>query len=201
MTAGRYLGELGRLIIVDYLTTQLMIKEQLLPPRLRMVNGLTTSFLGNFGARKTTPEQLLLMELSNELPPDNNANSWQWTAAASHAIIGIAKAIQIRAAGMTAAAIIGLLSCAEDITLNPDSTIQRGYLEPQREELMVGFTGGCIVHFQDYLKDCQGFLDAIIEAKFRGQPKLRVVLQPCHDGGIVGAGVLAATVQNLSKSL
>ena len=65
---------------------------------------------------------------------------------------------------------------------------------------MVGYTGGCIVHFQDYLEDCQGFLDGIMEREFGGRVegiKKRVLLKPCHDGGIIGAGVLAGTVTAL----
>lgn len=64
---------------------------------------------------------------------------------------------------------------------------------------MVGYTGGCIVHFQDYLADCQAFLDEIMKAEFGDQEDVpRVVLMPCHDGGIIGAGILAGTVQSLA---
>jgi len=52
------------------------------------------------------------------------------------------------------------------------------------------------VHFQDYLNDCQSFLDAIMRHEFGDTFVPRVVLTPCHDGGIIGAGVLAGTVQN-----
>ena len=63
---------------------------------------------------------------------------------------------------------------------------------------MVGYTGGCIVHFQSYLSDCQAFLDAIIEAEFGEHARPRVVLRACHDGGIIGAGILAGTVESIA---
>ncbi len=60
---------------------------------------------------------------------------------------------------------------------------------------MVGYTGGCITNFQDYLADCQEFLDAIVELEYDGDgsggpPPVRILLSPCHDGGIKGAGIL-----------
>ncbi len=63
---------------------------------------------------------------------------------------------------------------------------------------MVGYTGGCIVHFQSYLSDCQKFLDAIMEAEFGEHAKPKVVLKACHDGGIMGAGILAGTVESIA---
>ena len=52
------------------------------------------------------------------------------------------------------------------------------------------------MHFQNYLEDCQKFLDAIMEKEFGKAFSPRVVLHPCHDGGIIGAGILAATLEN-----
>lgn len=201
MTAGRYLGELGRLIIFDYLTSQLLIPEGRLPPKIRDRNGLNTTFLGKYRVCKGSHNSSTIEELSRELPPEKHENAWHWTAEAAEAVTRIAKAIQVRAAGMTAAAIIGLLICAEEISLNPDTSVHRGNLPPRIEELAVGYTGGTIEHFQDYLEDCQRFLDEVIHTKFQGEPPLRVVLQSCHDGGIVGAGVLAATVQKSSLAV
>lgn len=65
---------------------------------------------------------------------------------------------------------------------------------------MVGYTGGCIVHFQNYLEDCQRFLDAIMQKEFGDLFGPKVVLQPCHDGGIMGAGILAGTLENPNVS-
>ncbi|KAK0119744.1 hypothetical protein ONS95_011179 [Cadophora gregata] len=208
MTAGRYLGELGRIIIVDYLTTNLYIPESSLPPLLTQRHGLSTTFLGNLGPHLATLEPSLLKQLNTEIPPSIEPDAWKWTAEIADVVYDIAKAIQIRAAGMTAAAVIALLACAEEIHFSSPSTTkslpngitaQINGSKEALDELMVGYTGGCIVHFQDYLADCQRFLDEIMGAEFAGQEDVpRVVLMPCHDGGIIGAGILAGTVQSLA---
>ena len=208
MTAGRYLGELGRIVIVDYLTTILLIPESTLPPLLTQRHGLSTTFLGNLGPHLAAIEPSMLKQLNKEIPPSIEADAWQWTAEVADVVYGIAKAIQIRAAGMTAAAVIALPACAEEIQFSSQDTARslangtisqtNGSIEVL-DELMVGYTGGCIVHFQDYLADCQAFLDEIMKAEFGDQEDVpRVVLMPCHDGGIIGAGILAGTVQSLA---
>ncbi|KAH7411093.1 hypothetical protein BKA64DRAFT_662653 [Cadophora sp. MPI-SDFR-AT-0126] len=208
MTAGRYLGELGRIIIVDYLTNNLHIPESTLPPLLTKRHGLSTTFLGNLGPHLATIEPSMLKQLITQIPPSTEPDAWQWTAQVADVVYDIAKAIQIRAAGMTAAAVIALLACAEEIHFSSPRTpesLPNGIMaqingsKEVLDELMVGYTGGCIVHFQDYLADCQGFLDEIMRSEFGGREDVpRVVLMPCHDGGIIGAGILAGTVQSLA---
>jgi hexokinase len=207
MTAGRYLGELGRIIIVDYFTNQLRIPEPTLPPKLRERHGLTTSFLGNLGPHLAPKKPSMLKQLEAELPPSEETDAWQWTPEAASIIFEIAKAVQIRAAGMTAAAIVGLLACAGEIHFSPSHTNQdlpnghAGYPKSSIEELLIGYTGGCIVHFQDYLQDCQSFLDSIMSSEFGNRERPRVLLTPCHDGGIMGAGILAGTVQSIARDV
>lgn len=175
-----------------------------MPPRLRERNGLTTTFLGNLGPHlaKAKTESSVLNQLNFELPPalDPDPNSWKWTAETAEILFRIAKAVQIRAAGLVAAAVIGLLASADEIHLSNSLTNGEAPSTAKRnqdtDELMVGYTGGCIVHFQDYLQDCQQFLDAIMQREF-GESQLRVVLHPCHDGGIIGAGILAGTAQSI----
>ncbi|CAG8961653.1 hypothetical protein HYFRA_00006190 [Hymenoscyphus fraxineus] len=212
MTAGRYLGELGRLILLDYFIHHLGIARRNLPPSLLERHGLSTSFLGNLGPHLQHIEPSMLRQLEKELPPAEHAEAFHWTEETAEVVYKVGKAIQVRAAGMTAAAIIGLLSCADEISLSPLPTpnstpehkITNGnHVPPSNkiEELMVGYTGGCISHFQDFLEDCQRFLDAIMDAEF-GEKALgvpRVVLTPCHDGGIIGAGILAGTVKGISS--
>ena len=213
MTAGRYLGELGRIITVDYFTNQLQIPESSLPSKLRERHGLTTTFLGHLNPNRNDSEPSMLKQLEAELPPLPSSVAWQWTEEAASAIYAIGKAVQVRAAGMTAAAIIGLLACADEIHFSPSSRLKSNLSngdtrrpstakrKRDANELMVGYTGGCIVHFQDYLQDCQGFLDAIMAREFGNESGVeRVVLEPCHDGGIIGAGILAGTVQSISHN-
>jgi hexokinase len=203
MTAGRYLGELGRIIIVDYFTAHLSIPFSSLPPKLQQRHGLSTTFLGNLGPHLAPTEPSMLKQLEKELPPDG---AWKWTEGEAQAVYQIANAIQRRAAGMTAAAVIALLACADEIHFSSSPThnhLSNGTTkikESEIDELMVGYTGGCIVHFQKYLSDCQAFLDAIMEQEFGGHGEVqpRVLLRACHDGGIIGAGILAGTVDSIT---
>ncbi|KAL7628817.1 hypothetical protein AAE478_000332 [Parahypoxylon ruwenzoriense] len=203
MTAGRYLGELGRLMLLDYLEHHLSIPSDILPSQLLTRFGLTTTFLSHFRPPNTAA---LLEKLEVEIPQSTGKKPFQWTEDIAGVLYKISKAIEVRAAGIVAAAIIGLLMCAGDIPIREalkDKTNPR-VIETERRpkvDLIVGYTGGCIVHFQDYLADCQSFLDAIIRAEFGDDAPVRVVLSPCHDGGITGAGVLCGASQAKSKDV
>lgn len=212
MTAGRYLGELGRLIVLDYFTNHLSIPANSLPPKLLQRHGLSTSFLGNLGPHLSLTQSSIIEQLNTELPPDTTSDGFTWTSETADILLRIAKAVQVRAAGMTAAAIIGLLACASDLNFppsppplkngtSPSTAKRKAATDSEIDELMVGYTGGCIQHFQDYLEDCQGFLDAVMQQEFGDLAVPRVVLMPCHDGGIIGAGILAGTVQGIEDGL
>lgn len=175
MTAGRYLGELARLVFVEYLSAVEGVDAGVLPAGLRERFGLTTtfaSFVFPGGPRGPVVEQL-----GAEFPT-GEGTGFRWTEGHGEALHRIAKAIERRAAGIVAAATVGLLRSAGEI---PD-----GGRGGEVEELVVGYTGGCIQYFQDYLEDAQGFLDGIMEA----YKPMRVRLSPCHDGGVTGAGIL-----------
>lgn len=212
MTAGRYLGELGRLILVDYLTNELRIPVQQLPPKLQQRHGLTTAFLGNLGPHlQHTTGRSMLQQLQHELLPPaapllpattaspSSIPAFTWTEETANLTYTLARAIQRRASALTAAATLALALFADMHKLpclRADSA------------LLIGYTGGCIQHFQQYLVDCQTFLDTLAPRLFVSGaqrqeqqeqqqqsrlPTLRLV--PCHDGGIVGAGILASVVQ------
>jgi hypothetical protein len=210
MTSGRYLGELGRLIILDYFTTQLHMPVNSLPIQLRERNGLDAAILATVGRGPQLCEPL---EAVLPFPP---SSPYKWTPELAEILVHVAKKIQVRAAGLTAAAIVGLLACADEIhfssSASSTSSLRDGGL-PQHavKELLVGYTGSCIVGFQDYLVDCQRFLDDIMRKEFMGSDlngsgtgvssdvgqgraymnMKKIVLEPCHNGGIIGAGILA----------
>lgn len=197
MTSGRYLGELARIVILDYFTTHLRIPLLSLPHALATRNALTTAFLGTL-----TPGPSLLAQLERALPPPlplptDDAAPWRWSQHDADAVYTVTKTIQVRAAGLCAAAVVGLLACAGDLSLSGrgDEAASPPARAVVGRELSVGYTGGCIVHFQDYLRDCQGFLDGIVG--LAGGDGARVVLRACSDGGIIGAGVLAGAVGSL----
>lgn len=185
LTAGRYLGELARLIFRDYLTTILQHDAESLPPRLHQKFGLTTTFISHFypGSRNGPMLDQLRAEFSE------GRLKFVWTEEHADALHRIAKAIEVRAAGIIAASTLALLACAEELPAwdSPSLTpVKHG----APRELVVGWTGGCIQHFQTYLQDCQTFLDDILDLQHGGSSPFRVVFSPCHDGGIKGAGIL-----------
>ena len=206
MTSGRYLGELGRLILLDYLESRFGYTEETLPPTLLHRFGLTTTFLSLF----QPPEAALLLgKLEDEFPSSTGKPPFRWTEDIALALYDIAKAIERRAAGIIAAGVIALLACAGDIPLpqDPPQDSRNEVAAPTEAPesgrvLSVGYTGGCISHFQDYLADCQDFMDAILSSEFAGRPPVKVVMSPCHDGGILGAGVLCGVAtQTASRDI
>ncbi|KAK3688074.1 hypothetical protein B0T22DRAFT_378968 [Podospora appendiculata] len=200
MTAGRYLGELARLIFVDYMTTVLGLASTALPGKLHQRFGLTTTFISHF--YPGSPRGDLLEQLEKEFPLEGNAVLTQWTEPQAHALYRIAHAIEVRAAGIVAASTVGLLSCAEEIPPAGGAARTNGDGLVVVKELAVGYTGGCIQYFQSYLADTQRFIDDILELEFAGQtPPVRVTLSPCHDGGITGAGILVPAALGAEKLL
>ncbi|KAF4126799.1 Hexokinase [Geosmithia morbida] len=194
MTAGRYLGELGRIMLVDYLTSVMGVDPAALPPGLLRRHSMTTTFLSHFRPLRR-PAAHLLASLEAEFPAATAAAAaavgpglfaFAWTEDMAVALYHIAKAIEVRAAGIVAAATVALLILGGE--LSPDASDAPDVFD----DLGVGYTGGCIVHFQDYLVDCQAFIDGLVARRLGPDPAQRVVLSPCHDGGITGAGILVA---------
>lgn len=203
MTAGRYLGELGRLVLVDYITTIAGIPKESLPEALLRKQSITTTFLSHF---KPLDPKALKSQLEKEFPSSTSAASFTWTEELAGVLYHIAKAIEVRAAGIVAAAIVALLEVGGEIPVGAGSSSSgeaiTGAGERMSRELGVGYTGGCIVHFQDYLADCQGFIDELMEQRTvrSGTSAIRVVLNACHDGGVTGAGILVAAALASEKA-
>lgn len=199
MTSGRYLGELGRLIFVDYLTSVLDLKPSELPSKLKTRFGLSTTFLSHFhaGAQGTLLDQLK-RELSLEKDKENIRGHSKWTEEVAEILYRIAVAIEVRAAGIVAASTLGLLMCAGELS-NPNATSTMSN-HGNASELVVGYTGGCISAFQEYLKDCQDFLDRAVTMAYGKDTEIRVLLAPCHDGGITGAGILVPASLHSEKA-
>ncbi len=180
MTAGRYLGELARLVLIDYIAAVEGMPTKKLPSRLRQRFGLTTTFISHFYPE--SPKGPLLEQLQREFPSDNGSVDLLWTEPLADVLYHISRAIEVRAAGIVAAATVGLLRTAGELPASSEV--------PDSRELVVGYTGGCIQHFQNYLADTQAFIDAILAHEFDGRDIVKVTLSPCHDGGITGAGIL-----------
>ncbi|OJJ97075.1 hypothetical protein ASPACDRAFT_33097 [Aspergillus aculeatus ATCC 16872] len=119
MTGGRYIGELVRLILCDYLSTQGGLSKKDLPASLVKEYALTTSFISDKVARSRSDHELA-SELAQSLPPPESSE-WNWDAPSANAFRKIARTVQRRSAGLIAAAVVGLLACAQEIELKVDS--------------------------------------------------------------------------------
>ncbi|KAJ5945615.1 hypothetical protein N7454_002454 [Penicillium verhagenii] len=121
MTGGRYIGELIRLILFDYLTTVTGLSKRILPANLIQEYALTTTYISDNVARARS-DQDLAKELNESLPPPESSD-WRWDARTAGAFRRIARAVQRRSAGLIAAAVIGLLACCREIELKEDSSV------------------------------------------------------------------------------
>lgn len=119
MTGGRYIGELVRLILFDYLTDVAGLSKRILPANLIQEYALTTTYISDHVARARSDTDLA-KELNNSLPPPESSD-WRWDARTAGAFRRIARAVQRRSAGLIAAAVIGLLACCREIELKEDS--------------------------------------------------------------------------------
>jgi len=119
MTGGRYIGELIRLILFDYLTNVVGLSKRILPANLIQEYALTTTYISDNVARARS-DQDLAKELNQSLPTPESSD-WRWDARTAGAFRGVARAVQRRSAGLIAAAVIGLLACCREIELKEDS--------------------------------------------------------------------------------
>ncbi|CAI7644508.1 unnamed protein product [Penicillium viridicatum] len=119
MTGGRYIGELVRLILFDYLTTVAELSKRSLPANLIQEYALTTTYISDHVA-KSRSDNDLAQALNKSLPPPESSD-WRWDARAAGAFRKIARTVQRRSAGLIAAAVVGLLACAREIELKEDS--------------------------------------------------------------------------------
>lgn len=119
MIGGRYIGELIRLILFDYLTTVAGVSKDELPTTLLEPYALTTTYVSDNIARARS-DQEVADELNRSLSAPKSS-PWSWDVASARAFRTIARTVQRRSAGLIAAAVVGLLACAKEIELKVDS--------------------------------------------------------------------------------
>ncbi|KAJ5690500.1 hypothetical protein N7462_004892 [Penicillium macrosclerotiorum] len=119
MTGGRYIGELIRLILFDYLTEVAGLSRRILPANLVQEYALTTTYISD-NVAKARSDQDLAKELNQSLPPPESSD-WRWDVRTAGTFRRIARTVQRRSAGLIAAAVIGLLACCREIELKEDS--------------------------------------------------------------------------------
>ncbi|KAL6697198.1 hypothetical protein J3F84DRAFT_281579 [Trichoderma pleuroticola] len=210
MTAGRYLGELARLMAVDFFTSQWHISELDLPCQLQQRNSLTTAFIGSLGDTTTSgsrdEKDPIVVMCEAELPSSSNSK-WKWDYESANVLREISIRVRKRATMLTGSAIIAMLLCIRalksDKLLDPEllsshstapsEQVQSSSAEaPAKEEpLLVGYTGGCITHFPNYLDEVQSWVDRLTDGINSSSQSVEFI--PVVDGGILGAGILACT--------
>lgn len=212
MTGGRYIGELIRIIFFDYMTTahKPPVPAASLPAMIVHNYCLTTTFVSAVVARARTDMELA-RELRHRMPTPESSN-WSWTPHSAGALRKVAHAVQVRSAGLIAAATAGLLASVGEIgltipaSLSEESngkmevtTLRQAHENTNRtnswssgpEELVVAYTGGIIQHYPNFKEHCQRFIDKLVMRSGPQAGGKSVYLRESRDGGIIGAGVLA----------
>jgi len=212
MTGGRYIGELVRVIFFDYMTTAHMpfVPATSLPAMIAHNYSLTTTFVSAVVARARTDADLA-RELKHRMPAPESSH-WSWTPHSAGALRKVAHMVQVRSAGLIAAATAGLLASVGEIglTIPPGLAQYSGgrmgttaYQPAQEhanstnswssgpEELVVAYTGGIIQHYPNFKEHCQRFIDKLVMRSGPQSGGKSVYLRESRDGGIIGAGVLA----------
>ncbi|UPX19008.1 uncharacterized protein EKO05_0009285 [Ascochyta rabiei] len=192
MTSGRYLGEIVRMAFVYIVSLDTDMDR--IPYILQDKNALPTRFLSETVAR--LDHNSLRELLAKEYPSNVAGDDSFWTATRVHLLRSLAQTVQQRSSALIAAASVGLLGCAGDISLTQRSTTQPSLsgsesdVPPDMEELVIAYTGSTISQYPHWLEDCQKWIDELVTASGLNSGR-RVVLREAVDGGIVGAAVLA----------
>lgn len=208
MTGGRYIGELVRLIFFDYMTNvhRPPVSKSALPAMIVHNYSLTTTFVSAVVARARTDAELS-RDLKIRMPAPESSN-WSWTPHSAGALRKVAHAVQVRSAGLIAAATIGLLAAVREIGLSRPAAVEEDTKESAAdsmnghetreslsssgpEELVIAYTGGIIQHYPNFKEHCQRFIDKLVMKSGPQSGGKSVYLRESRDGGIIGAGVLA----------
>ncbi|RAR09670.1 hexokinase family protein [Stemphylium lycopersici] len=196
MTSGRYLGEIVRLIFVDVVSQEEGVE---IPSSLLTKNALPTRFLSEVIARKGG--RIVQQELESRYPEPSSSDDPFWTVDRVEMIRDIAEAVQQRSSALVAAACVGLLGCVGDVSLDGSKAHSNGtHTKGKREieELVIGYAGGTISQYPKWLQTCQQWIDIMVEQGSSANLSKQVTLKEAKDGGIIGAGVLAAMTDNMA---
>ena len=219
LTAGSYLGEIVRLVVVDYLLNSLNLKESDLPPSLVKKNGLSTTFMC-WNVVTTDSPQTLASTLNSSAEFGNSPN-FTWTPSLANVLLRTERAVLRRSQGLISAAITALLISSGELSLssrstsaqalspstsasvhpatingplpNDDPNFPSSPLRTPAQELVVAYCGGLICQYAGYVARVHADLEALRE-DIIAEKGTAVVLKEASEGGVIGAGVLAGTV-------
>lgn len=133
MTGGRYIGELVRIIFYDYMTRvhNPPVSPASLPATVVHSYSFSTTFVSAVVARSRSNSELA-GEMKRRAPPPESSN-WAWSPHSAGALRKIAHLVQVRSAGLIAAATVGLLTTVGEIALSepvvsstqPDAALEK----------------------------------------------------------------------------
>jgi hexokinase len=207
MTAGRYLGEIVRLVFIDVVSDREDLGEAQVPPSLTTRNSLPTRFLSEVVAR--ADDDTLATQLGQTYAAISSPTMF-WTPVRVKLLRDIAYAVQQRSSALIAAACVGLLHCVHDIrieradgTTYPENGNGVGVHrdeedEAEIEELVIAYAGGTISQYPEWLQTCQRWIDTLVTKGSPANRSKKVVLKEALDGGIIGAGVLAGMTDDIA---
>ena len=202
MTAGNYLGEVVRLVMMDWFTNSLQIPEADLPPAVVLHNGIKTTFLaGNVAIAEDV--QVLASRLNNSEELGRNER-WTWTPQRANILQQVERAVLQRSAALIGAGIFGLLLSTGEVCSTQPYQAKSRVLNPEcvsqpRQELIVAYCGGLICLYPGYREQIQNFVDDLTEKLIKSPMAVKIVLQEASEGGLVGAAVLAHSSQETSS--
>ncbi|KAL5390672.1 hypothetical protein DPSP01_001745 [Paraphaeosphaeria sporulosa] len=191
MTAGRYLGEIVRLVFVDLIARD---SGANVPASLETKNALQTRFLSEVVAR--AEEKTVTIELEKLFPSTTEAF---WAPVRVKLLRDIAYAVQQRSSALIAAACVGLLDCVHDIRIDPPARNGHATTEDSKpEEIVIAYAGSTISQYPEWLETCQRWIDILVAKGSAANASKRVILREALDGGIIGAGVLAGMTDEIA---
>jgi hexokinase len=196
MTSGRYLGEIVRLVFIDVVSKEEGVQ---IPSSLLARNSLPTRFLSEVIARKGG--RIVQQELESRYPEPSQSEDPFWTVDRVEMIRDIAEAVQQRSSALVAAACVGLLNCVGEVALDGAKAPSNGtHTKGKRdiEELVIAYAGGTISQYPKWLQTCQQWIDILVEEGSAANSSKQVTLKEAKDGGIIGAGVLAAMTDEMA---
>ncbi|KAI1906439.1 hypothetical protein LOZ61_006668 [Ophidiomyces ophidiicola] len=210
LTGARYIGELVRLIVVDYFVNIIGTSHDSLPESLITPYALTTAFVSDVIATSRSDTALASSLKAHLSPPESS--TWVWTPEFANVVRITASTVQTRSAALIAAASVGLLACNHEVKLSdPAVSCQSSQLVIENlqqqdalcptsgwhsgpEELVIAYTGGIIQHYPNFKEMCQVYIDRLIMKAGPQEEGKSVLLREASDGSIIGAGVLAGMV-------
>ena len=197
MTAGHYLGEIVRLILIDFFANRLSIPQEDLPPSLSRPFSLSTEYLSCVVTVTPDPSELATILNADQAWVFKHGRAWIDDLAKMFKMVE--RAVLQRSAALIAAANIALLSSNGDLELTKSGlndgggVLNQSYRDSEKE-LVIAYIGGLIVQHSGYKDEIQRQMDALITNLASGNSNTRVVLKEAPDGGLIGAAALASTV-------